>query len=475
ETVPFALLGHTSVVNIFQTGSGVEIGAFDLLIQYDNSALTPIGALIGLLPENCGWEYFQYRHGPFGNCGSGCPQGLIRLVAIAETNNGAYHPGCFLEGEVGPLASIEFLVTIDYTLECQFAPINFFWIDCADNNLSSKEGDTTWVERTVYDPYMNNITDHTYGFPGRLGIPNSCLAGMGPGKPLPIRCIDFTNGGIEIVCVDQIDDRGDINLDGLAYTIADAVMLTNYFIHGLNAFPNVSEFSVEGAIAATDVNADGLTLTVADLVYLIRVIVGDAPPMPKPNPDVVVEATFGIVDGSLTIRNATDQVGAIYLLIEGEAEPTLNANAFGMEMETRYDGVDTRVLIYNLEGKTFLEEGAILDLNGAHSIKSIEAGSFSGIVMAARIDNLPRDFALGQNYPNPFNPTTTVQFSLPVSSEWELTIFNILGQQVQRITGQSDAGFHSVEFDGSRFASGVYFYRFMAGDFSHTRKMVLLK
>ena len=53
------------------------------------------------------------------------------------------------------------------------------------------------------------------------------MEGGGDGKPKPIRCVDFTNGGIDIICADSIDARGDINLNGLAYEVADAVMFSN--------------------------------------------------------------------------------------------------------------------------------------------------------------------------------------------------------------------------------------------------------
>ena len=88
---------------------------------------------------------------------------------------------------------------------------------------------------------------------------------------------------------------------------------------------------------------------------------------------------------------------------------------------------------------------------------------------------LPEDFALAQNYPNPFNPTAIIGFSLPVSSTWELRVFNVLGQTVTEYSGEADAGHHEVVFDGDAYSSGVYFYRLTAGDFTETRKMMLLK
>jgi hypothetical protein len=473
ETPPDAIQGQYAEVGIFLAGSGKELGGYNLLIQYDASALTPSTAGLGTIAENCGWEYFQYRLGEEGNCGSGCPSGLIRLVAIADINNGAYHPGCFLDGDVGELASITFFVSNDRTLECQFAPISFFWYDCGDNTMSSRGGDTLWVERNVYNHNLIDITNHNYGFPGPFGMPDECMVGGGPGKPTPLRCIDFTGGGIKIICAEDIDDRGDINLDGLAYTVADAVMFTNYFIYGMSAFGTGPQ--VQGSIAASDVNIDGITLTVADLVFLIRVVIGDAPPLPKLSPDAVYEASFTLFGGELVITEATDKIGAMYIELIGEVEPSLPEPLTGMEMQYHFDGVNTRVLIYNMKGKSTIAAGPVLTFGDKTRVKSIEIGSIAGIVMKANIETLPDRFGLSQNYPNPFNPTTTIEFSLPVAAEWNLTIYNILGQQVERFGEKSEAGYHKIEWDAGRYASGVYFYRLMAGDYSATKKMILLK
>lgn len=96
-------------------------------------------------------------------------------------------------------------------------------------------------------------------------------------------------------------------------------------------------------------------------------------------------------------------------------------------------------------------------------------------------EGLPDEFALEQNYPNPFNPTTEIQFSLPVASRVNLTVFNLLGQQVKSVVnGNMEAGVHTVTWNGTnssgnQVSSGIYFYRIEAGDFNLTRKMMLLK
>ncbi len=91
-------------------------------------------------------------------------------------------------------------------------------------------------------------------------------------------------------------------------------------------------------------------------------------------------------------------------------------------------------------------------------------------------NGVPAKFALSQNYPNPFNPTTQINYSVPRSSFVTLKIYNVLGQEVATLfSGMQKAGNFIAEFNASRLASGVYFYRLNAGTFTSVKKMMLLK
>ena len=95
--------------------------------------------------------------------------------------------------------------------------------------------------------------------------------------------------------------------------------------------------------------------------------------------------------------------------------------------------------------------------------------------------NLPIEFRLSQNYPNPFNPETNIEYQLPQAGFVNLTVFNILGQNVRTLVdGYQDAGYYSAHWNGAnesgvKVPSGIYFYRVTAGDFSQTKKMMMLK
>jgi hypothetical protein len=400
------------------------------------------------------------------------------VVALAETNNGPYHPSCYSSATITQLAILNFFVINDHNYDCMYAPVQFFWMDCGDNTMSSKYGDTLFLEDRVFN-YLGDGGMHTYtevtdhgGFPNFYGTDDTCL--VGTEKGVPLRAIDFFNGGVDIICDSVIDDRGDINMDGIDYTVADAVMFTNYFISGLSAFGT----HVEGSIAASDANADGATLTVADLVYLIRVIQGDAVPYPKPNPGDKLEVTS---QGSEFVFNTNVDAGAALLVFNVDGTvgtPTINSN---MDIEYGYENGELRVLVYNI-GSEKITDGTTLSIpvEGTLTLVEVEAANFEGSTINTTIKALPTSFDLAQNYPNPFNPTTTIKLAVPVASDYSLEIYNIAGQKIRSFDGFANVGNVEIVWDGkdnsgSTVASGVYFYKVVAGEFSATKRMVMLK
>jgi hypothetical protein len=93
---------------------------------------------------------------------------------------------------------------------------------------------------------------------------------------------------------------------------------------------------------------------------------------------------------------------------------------------------------------------------------------------------VPTETKLFQNYPNPFNPITTIKYQIAKNSFVKLTIYDLLGREVQTLVNEKQsaeggAGTYQVNWDASNFASGVYFYKLTTQTFSNTRKLVLIK
>jgi hypothetical protein len=86
------------------------------------------------------------------------------------------------------------------------------------------------------------------------------------------------------------------------------------------------------------------------------------------------------------------------------------------------------------------------------------------------------EYNLTQNFPNPFNPSTIISYSLPVSGQVTLKVFDILGIEVAELVNeQKEAGKHTIKFDASNLTSGIYFYKIESDKFLQTRKMMIIK
>lgn len=114
-----------------------------------------------------------------------------------------------------------------------------------------------------------------------------------------------------------------------------------------------------------------------------------------------------------------------------------------------------------------------VDFNGSFSFSDPISANIESVV--------PEEFSLEQNYPNPFNPTTKITFGLASASDVNLSVYNVLGQEVAvLVNGSLSPGFHTVDFNAQGLQSGVYFARIEAAgidgtNFTDIKKMVLSK
>ncbi len=477
-----SLYGVNKTVGIWvnpATGPSGGTGGFEFLICYDQSLLRFMTVTRGpnLDPS---FEYFTYRTGAFGgNCGGGCPNGYVKIVGIADINNGITPaPGAFVLG--GVIALITFNVDGNLNNIGLCPHVGFCSFDCTDNSLSSKDGYTLYVP-SASDP---DIT---------LGPDYTCVGNNKPGHNVN-EFIDFCAGAI---CIQRPpDDRGDLNLNGVANEIGDAVLYSRYFISGINVFEsNANLRAVQ--ILASDINNDGMPLTVADLVYLIRIITGDAQPFPpqgsgfKLSPYAnSVAVNSDVTNGSLNIRtNANVDLGGALFVYHYSGvtvgQPSL-VSGTNLQVKSTSANGELRILVYGTAAGAKVPAGlnnlitVPVSGNGTVELAESQVSDASGALLSVNASSrVPTSYALLQNYPNPFNAGTVIQFSLKDQSDWNLSIYNIAGQVVRTFSGNGQ-GPVSVSWDGSSengasVASGMYFYRLTAKDFTATKKMVLMK
>ena len=118
--------------------------------------------------------------------------------------------------------------------------------------------------------------------------------------------------------------------------------------------------------------------------------------------------------------------------------------------------------------------------SGSYSYKLVQI-DFDGTrneseAVYVEINLQPKEYALMQNYPNPFNLATTIQYSIPKSSNIKLTVFNSLGEEVKVLKDDfEEAGTYGINFNAAELSTGIYFYKITAGKFNSVRKMILLK
>ncbi len=465
---------------------GGTVGGFSFLLSYDCSCLQFISAAKGSLLVEQRWEFFTYRFGALGNgnCGSGCPTCLIRIVAIADINNSNIHPPPPPRKNKGQWVCLKFRTSSDLRLAGLCCPINWWWFDCSDNTISDWSGNTLWIVDSLYTPEGNPI-DLATTFPTVNVEACSTLTG-GPGKPTPKPCIIFCNGKICLPPIESLDDRGDINLNGLSNEIADAVLFETYFIFGTSVFT----ISVPGQTAATDINGDGRPLTIADLVALTRIITGDANPLPKANAGLASVDLNWSSDGKELkfTTSSTSEIGGLFVRFKysGDAsEQNLSALANSMNLKANVAEGELRVLINSDIKGAMIPAGKAtftVPIDGEVEFVEAQASNYFGqsLPVVNKATPIPTAFGLSQNYPNPFNPKTNFVLALPVASHYNVTIYNLLGEAVRTFEGDAAAGNKVITWDatdrnGNAVSSGLYFYKAVAGQFVAKKKMILMR
>ncbi len=440
--------------------ANTSFGAFNLYIEFDPTLLYFRGIEKGPgLPD--GWEYFTYRQLPCPMCG--CCKYKLQILGLYDLKD--KHQGVPIPiGNDVVIAYMTFQVACDENIRGYDLNICFEFDDgiCTENTFSDVSGNMLYVSD---NPEFFNYDDCDTEFDGVNVVMNkmhfNLYAPPGTLNPDGRAC-----GGVLVRTTGE-KVRGDINLNLIAYDPADVILFSSYFIYGEKVF--IIDQPIQ--IANTDINADGFPLSLSDFIMMIRIVLGDATKIPKPTPGSDLATIYMIGDKVST--NAT--LGAALLTFKGEGKVSSN-----LTFEQGVVDGNMRVLVYMNSGAGVT--GELLTVSGA-TLQKVEAVDNFGRPVKTTLVNkvIPTAFALYPNYPNPFNPTTNISFALPVDSKVSLKLYNVAGQLVRTLVNETmPAGNHTVTWDGSnsngeKVASGIYFYKLNAGDFSKTMKMVMTK
>jgi len=412
-------------VNFIPAAAPVPLGGFDLLLRYDRSVLHFTGATPGALLDTCAWEYFTYRTDSIG------ADNLVRVVGIADIND-ANTPLCYAQ-VAGPLADLSFLVPFDSSLFGVTTDLEWFWADCGDNTLTNAGGDTLFFSNDVHNADGFPITADS-ALPGNTGAPDACLNGGGG-----IRSVDFFSGRVRIAGDVLVDYRGDVNLNGIPYEIADYNLFLDYFRFGAGVFAVDSALQ----IATTDVNADGLVLTLDDLIFLYAITRGTE------QPGDYHYGGYDTVDfqqdaAAQTISySGVDSLAAVLLTFQGPVTPTLANASIGMHLWSEFDGFNTRVVIYpsyddSLDLLPGVFAGTMMTYTGNGTLQSAVAADYLQQILTARVfsssgDSLLPRFVIGVDDYVILGDTIQIPIDLiNVSNGFEIAGFNF--------TIQYDAG-----------------------------------
>jgi hypothetical protein len=194
----------------------------------------------------------------------------------------------------------------------------------------------------------------------------------------------------------------------------------------------------------------------------------DLPPVP---PEGMFDVRFssGGVLAAYPAKNRSPWTGEIR--IQAEQLP-LEISWSIVDQDARYELSDKR------RGESHLSQ----ELRSEGSVKIAELPAAGLLLKVSSLNELPAEYALDQNYPNPFNPSTEIRYALPTASRVTLSIFDALGQRVEKLVdGIQAGGYYQIRWS-PRNASGVYFYRLEASSvkesarsFTRVKKMLLLK
>lgn len=187
-------------------------------------------------------------------------------------------------------------------------------------------------------------------------------------------------------------------------------------------------------------------------------------------------------DSALTSSDAVNFKAELVNALTNQVVGTFDNVTYNKNNLEKYASIDYQVdcsginageyylrLVTNVTGEANYTLANIVNDNTTLAKKSFNKVNFTG-------SEIPTTYDLAQNYPNPFNPRTTIRYQLPKDGLVTLKIYDILGSEIETLVNEEKiAGKYEINFNASSLASGVYIYKIQAGDFTSSKKMILIK
>jgi hypothetical protein len=508
-----------------------RVYSIDMILDYDCDCLVPyevgnegldtelIGALTySLDPENCRIavsialnEYLENTLGqepcvPVVYVGfelqpesvsPACTTGHAALLSIDHVKlNEAYPTVCWDDGAI---------TYDDYTLAgWVWYSDNSNWVNNVTITFSDITDGTvlstvTTGDKTQIPPWA----DGYYGYgpffycpegycitPSKEGIPDQVITSLDASEILRVLCNQTTfshNDSIaaDVTCSGPGLIRGNCDVPGKDWhevydiTAYDAAVLLRWLVgHEVESCIGQWHFEYFGDdvcyhhmpyVCWEDLDDDHL------FENFEAVIIGDVTQNYETADGKVVVSTPDVaVKGRTATISMSGDIYAATLELVGVTVRSVTAPE-GMLCEWRSADNVTKIAVAT--GESVVDAALTVELESGERLELY--GTVNGIPFATRAEKIapvPTEFSLAQNYPNPFNPVTSIEYGLPENGHVTVTVYNVLGQVVaELVNSEMSAGYHVVRWDASNAASGVYFYRIDAGDFTATKRMVLMK
>ncbi len=336
---------------------------------------------------------------------------------------------------------------------------DWLWAGCTNVTQQQFYTDANTViminDKTLCGIYTREF-EEMWGSHGDL--PNSTLARFGPNKTDNVPHITNVNG-TKIDVYFSPSDNPSTQIENMINNGCDNSIYFSAYAFTRCTIHNRMKSKFDAGKEVKGVFDDGNGNDPVSVYRTMKGLTGGAcPPVWSPAGDVWLDSRTGLLHHKYILVDAWNT----------SSTPTTEVGSFNFSNAATFDNDENFMLIYsNRVTNLYLQE----------FYQRYKDGGGTGTIGITQISNeVPERFSLSQNYPNPFNPMTNIKFQMPNAGFVKISVFDVLGKEVATLVNEKlNPGTYEAEFDGTKFASGVYFYKIIATDYTESKKMVLIK